>query len=100
MIRLIVTLEEIKQYLRIESDCIEEDSFLELLKKSAEQYIKNTTGKLFDDRNDLAKLACLIFICDRYENRGSADLTIKAQNALSYILTQLSYCYVGDKNES
>ncbi|ACA56030.1 phage gp6-like head-tail connector protein [Clostridium botulinum] len=97
---MIVTLEEIKQYLRIESDCIEEDNFLELLEKSAEQYIKNSTGKKFDNKNELARLACLIFICDRYENRGSADLTIKAQNALSYILTQLSYCYVGDKNES
>ncbi|KOY66357.1 hypothetical protein AN649_08640 [Clostridium sporogenes] len=97
---MIVTLEEIKQYLRIEPDCIEEDNFLELLGKSAEQYIKNSTGKKFDNKNELARLACLIFICDRYENRGSADLTIKAQNALSYILTQLSYCYVGDKNES
>lgn len=97
---MIVTLEEIKQYLRLEQDYTEEDNFLMLLEKSSEQYLKNSTGKVFDNTNELAKLVCLIWICDRYENRSSEDLTIKAKNTLTYIITQLSYCYVGDTNES
>lgn len=90
---MIVSLDEVKTYLHLEQDYTEEDNLLQMLILGGQEYIKNATGQVLQNTNSLTKLACLIWITDRYENRSSADLTIKAQNALSYIITQLQYCY-------
>ncbi|MGB9813525.1 MAG: head-tail connector protein [Thermovenabulum sp.] len=93
---MILTLEEAKKFLRVDDDA--EDVLIQGLITSAEEYIKNATGKTFDSANELAKLACKLLVAHWYENRG-IDLaginTKKISFSLDVILTQLKYCYEG-----
>lgn len=64
---VILTLEETKQFLRIDNN--NEDMLISTLILSAEEYLFNATGKTFDASNNLAKLFCLVLISEWYENR-------------------------------
>ncbi|MFD2681211.1 head-tail connector protein [Bacillus seohaeanensis] len=69
-------LNEVKQYLRIEEDWVEEDTQLNSLITAAKAYIKNATGVKVDELNDLHKLAVCMLVVHWYENReivGKAD---------------------------
>ena len=94
---MILTLDEVKEFLRIEIDYSDEDSFLNSLIMAAETYITNATGKIFDTSNELAKLATKILITHWYENRQIDSFTSvnKISFSLDCILTQLSYCEDG-----
>lgn len=89
---MILTLEEAKEYLKIEHD--EEDTLVQSLIIAAENYIKNATGIEFDDTNELAKLAIKLLVVNWYENREiNTDKANKLAFSLDVILTQLKYCY-------
>ncbi len=66
-------LQEIKTYLHITSDV--DDDLLESLQQAAQLYISNTTGKEYDNTNELHKLLCKLLIVHWYEHRDSIDAT-------------------------
>lgn len=87
-----LTLEEVKLYLRISDNG--EDVLLQSLVKAAENYLYNATGNTFDSTNELAKLFCLVLISDWYENREyTGKASEKVRFTLESILAQLKYCY-------
>jgi uncharacterized phage protein (predicted DNA packaging) len=90
---LIITLEETKQYLRVDGTI--DDALIESLINAAETYLINATGKTFDSSNYLARLFCLTLVTDWYENRG---LTVgrvgeEIRPVIDSMLAQLNYCY-------
>lgn len=87
---LIVSLEEAKQHLRV--DTSDDDSYIQMLINAAEQFITNTTGKTFDSTNALAKTVCLLLIGDLYEKREitTDKASEKIRDIVTMILTQLS----------
>lgn len=69
---MLLTLDELKPYLRLELDYTEEDAYLELLIKNAEIYISDAARSIETmGENSLkkAKLLALVLISDWYENR-------------------------------
>lgn len=95
---MIVTLEETKQYLRV--DGAEDDVVITSLIDAAETYLENATGNKFDETNHLAKLFCWVLVTDWYENReavGSA--TEKTRPIVESMLAQLKHCYQSSEPE-
>ncbi len=91
---MIVTLSDVKTYLRLDQDATEEEALLQLLINAAESYLKNATGIQFDGTNDLAKILCLVLITDWYEHREMVGkVSEQVRFTISSILTQLQYCY-------
>lgn len=89
---MIVSLDEVKNWLRI--DFSEDDALLTTLISAAEEYLKNATGKTFDNTNDLAKLFCLVLITDWYENREMiGKASEKVRQTVESMVAQLSHCY-------
>lgn len=90
---MIITLSELKLYLRLETDYTEDDAFLNTLISAAEAYLKNSTGKIFTNTNGQAKLFCLVLISDWYENRSmNSKASEKVRFTINSILAQLEYC--------
>lgn len=94
---MILTVEEVKKWLRIDGD--DEDSIIELLIGGSEQYLQNATGKQFDGNNQLAKLFCLVLCADWYENRDliGQQPSDKVRFTCQSIMAQLQYG--GDTDE-
>lgn len=73
-----ITLEEVKQYARIDID--EDDQLLETLIVSAEEYLKNATGKEYPEMDEngnkinykLEKIYLQLLITHWYEQRSPA----------------------------
>lgn len=68
-----MTLEEIKDYCRIDSD--EDDSLLTTLIETSEIYINSMVGKGYKSNEEAVKLANLLqkkLILDMYENRSTS----------------------------
>ena len=91
MEKSILELEDIKMYLRIDDNT--EDSLLIMLEKFSREEIENSTGVPFkpEGNSETYKLAQLIIIADRYENRGSEDMKFTPNNILSGLYTRLKY---------
>lgn len=91
---MIVTLAEVKQYLRLEEDFVDDDTLIQTLIGGAEGYLQNATGQLFDETNSLAQLLCLVLIADWHEHR---DMVGKVSEEIRYtvqsIMSQLQYAY-------
>ncbi len=88
-----VTLEEIKQYLRIEADYTDEDSLLLSLIETGIESLENHTGKTFSSDSELAKLYIKMYVADNFENRGiNESNSEKVRFALDNIVAQLSLC--------
>ena len=87
---MIVTLEEAKQHLRV--DINDDDGYILTLIAAAEQFVQQTTGKIFDSTNALAKTVCLLLIGDLYEKREftTDKASEKVRDIVTMILTQLS----------
>ena len=91
-------LDEIKGYLRLEISFTEDDNILNSLLLSAESYIKNVTGKKFEDNsndnNDLYKLAVHMLVTHWYDNRGAvSDKPVsELPFSLQHIIFHLSMC--------
>lgn len=89
---MIVTLEETKDYLRVDGDG--EDALITLLIVAAEEYLTNATGNEFDATNNLAKLFCWVLVTDWYENRELIGKTSeKTRPIIESMLAQLKHCY-------
>lgn len=87
---MIVSLEEAKQHLRIDTN--DDDTYIQGLIAAAEQFVQQTTGKIFDSTNALAKTVCLLLIGDLYEKREltTDKASEKIRDIVTMILTQLS----------
>lgn len=92
---MILTLQEAKEFLKKETDYISEDSFITSLIVSAENYIKNATGKTFDSANELYKLAIKMLLSHWYTKREIVGKADKLAYSLDSILFQLTYCSGG-----
>ncbi len=92
MIVLIITLDEAKQWLRVEHS--DEDGLISTLINAAEKYLFNATGNTFDNTNELAKLFCYVLVTDWYENREMIGKTSeKVRHTVESIVAQLTHCY-------
>ena len=91
MEKSILELEDIKMYLRIDDNT--EDSLLIMLEKFSREEIENSTGVPYNSEgnSETYKLAQLVIIADRYENRGSEDMKFTPNNILSGLYTRLKY---------
>jgi uncharacterized phage protein (predicted DNA packaging) len=89
---LLMTLEETKQYLRVDTDV--DDALITSLINAAETYLINATGKTFDNTNNLARLFCLVLVVDWYENRGlTGKVGDGVRTVIDSMLAQLNHCY-------
>lgn len=85
----VLGLEEIKEYLRVDSN--EDDTLIQLFAEYAKEEIEGATGVKFNENgnSETYNIAMLIIIADRYENRASTDVDFKPNNILSCIYTRL-----------
>ena len=95
---IILTLEEVKSYLRIEYE--EDDILLENLIEVSEEYIDSCVGIAYKSDEKAMKLANLLqkkLITDMFENRGTEILnSTKKDTIVTTILDKLSnYSGVG-----
>lgn len=84
-----VNLEYAKKYMRIDTD--EEDDFIKDLIEYSKEEIKNSTGDDGSNPSYTYRMAQLLIITERYENRGSEDKEFKANNALSCLYAKLKF---------
>lgn len=94
---MILSIEETKKYLRVDFD--DDDTEIQNLIDAAEVYMKNATGKEFDNTNPLAKLYCRVLIQDWYDNRELMEynrVSTRVKFTLQSIMFQLQYS--GDSN--
>lgn len=80
-------LNEIKRYLRLEPDFIDDDKDLEELILTAKATIRSTTGKQLLDEPLLFKLGVKFLVVHWYQNR--AIVTEKQVNNVSYTLDMI-----------
>lgn len=94
----IVTLDEMRSYLRLD-DNTEEDILIESLLLTAEEYLKSATGFTFALKvPETAKLIVKLLVSHWYENRGI--VTYSPTNKISFtvdtLLAQLRYSHHED----
>ncbi|WP_432291568.1 head-tail connector protein [Clostridium baratii] len=77
---MILSLEEVKEYLKIDYD--DEDNLLTDLILTAESYLYNATGIKYDSSNQLAKLYCRVLVYEWYKDRGLTMSSSKTMNAI------------------
>lgn len=82
-----LTLAEAKRYCRIDADNTEEDEDIEELIIFSKSYLLNAGVAEID--SPVYRLAQKMIICDKYDNRGGESVSIKTQNALTLLMTQL-----------
>lgn len=78
-------IDELKQYLRLDADGTEEDSFLGVLIDAAKLFIKTATGKEVNEKNARHKLAVYLYCTHMYENRNPVVTTSTKTLELSLI---------------
>ncbi|HBF0842770.1 head-tail connector protein [Clostridioides difficile] len=92
---MIVSLEEIKEYLRLEADYKEDDNLLLSFLKAAEEDLENRTGKVFNENNksELVGLYIKMYVEEQYEKRGATESNSeKVRFVLENIISQISIC--------
>lgn len=96
---MIVTLEEIKNYLRVDYE--DDDIFITTLIETAEEYLYNATGNRYSSTNKLAVLYCKTLVYEWYKDRNlmltqsKKEVSEKIRYTLQSILLQLK---LGDSN--
>lgn len=89
-----LTLSEVKQWLRLEEGFTDEDDLLQTLIKAAEEYIVNATGRKDWGDNPLARLLAQVLIADWYENREAVgQVREELRFTVRSLLIQLQYAY-------
>lgn len=83
-----VTLEQVKNYLRLDDDS--EDELLQELIEYSKEEIKDSTGDDGSKPSSTYNMAQLIIIAESFDNRGN-DREIKTNNILSSLYTKLKY---------
>lgn len=93
---MIVSVEEVAKYLRIEIDDLENEDReeIESLILAHETVLFNKTGVVFDNTNKLAQLYMKMSVADSFDNRGIKE---KSSERIGFtiedILFQLRTCY-------
>lgn len=94
---MLLSLEEIKNYLRVDYD--EDDDYIYSLIIASENYLYNATGKQFNSRNELAKQCCRVLIYDWYKDKGltiratkNTNVSEKVKYTVQSMIQQLKYC--------
>lgn len=92
---MVVSVEEIKEYLRLEADYKEDDNLLLSFLKAAEEDLENRTGKVFNENNksELISLYIKMYVAEQYEKRGATENNSeKVRFVLENIISQISIC--------
>lgn len=90
-----MTLDLIKQYLRVDYD--DEDEVIALMQSAAEGYIINAVGK-YDDTDPLARLLLLFLVGEMYKNRTyTVSVNEKNSYTVRSIIVQLQADEWGDE---
>lgn len=87
-------LEEIKLFLRVDSD--EDDTLIEGLQLAGEEYLTNA-GIIKDYTKELYKLAIRLLVSHWYDNRESVVIGSISKNlefSLASMITQLKYTQI------
>ena len=98
-----ITLEEAKVYLKVESNVTEDDELITALISAASEYIQNATGKA-DSGSKIYDLCEKVLIAHWYENRGVAttaniiEMPHTVQAMLTHIKLSGAYPESGDQN--
>ena len=98
-----ITLEEAKVYLKVESNVMEDDELITALISAASEYIQNATGKA-DSGSKIYDLCEKVLIAHWYENRGVAttaniiEMPHTVQAMLTHIKLSGAYPESGDQN--
>lgn len=90
---MVISLVEAKEYLRIDGN--DEDTLINSLILTSEEYIKNATASDVDLTKELAKLASKLLVSHWYENREPTGKADKLSFSLQSIFVQLQYCAGG-----
>ena len=88
-----VTLEQAKEYLRIDEDLTEDDRLIENLIVAATDYLEQTTGKKYSADSDLFALAVKMLVTHWYENRSifsTKTNILELPNSLQAIINHIS----------
>lgn len=80
--------QDIKDYLRIDADCQDDDAMVDTLAEAAKEYITNTTGKAYDDHDKLMRMCCILLVTHWYTNR-SIEHKVVATQEYSHSITAL-----------
>lgn len=83
-----VTLDELKNYLKLDTDITEDDALLQDMMLAAVDYIEQTTGKKFNEDAKLFEIAERELILQWYENRTSYSTKTNI-NELPHSLTAI-----------
>lgn len=65
-----IPLADVKQYMRLDDDLIEDDRLIQDLIVAATKFLEQTTGKAYADDSTLYSLAVKMLVCHWYENRS------------------------------
>ncbi|MGR5985136.1 head-tail connector protein [Bacillus cytotoxicus] len=87
---MLVTVEEAKEWIRVDED---DTRTITMLIKATEKYIFKATGRTFDEKNEDAKLLCLFLVSDWYENRllVGEKASEKIRTIVQSMILQLQY---------
>ena len=90
-----LTIDDVKDYLRVDSD-IEDDAQIAALITAAKEYIVNQTGKQYQDDMEVWNIAIKLLVAHWYENREitpskSATLA-EYPHSVSSIINHISLC--------
>ena len=64
-----MTVDDVKNYLRLDSDITEDDSLVQSLMAAAQQYIVNQTGKQYKADDEVWNMAIKLLVAHWYEIR-------------------------------
>lgn len=81
-------LEDLKKYLRIDSDLIEDDDLILSMAETAIEYIEQSTGKKYVEDN-IFKLTIHQLVANWYENRKIMADNKNTNNKIPYSATLL-----------
>lgn len=85
-----LTINEVKKYLRLEEDFTEEDALLESLVLSAKIYVESALGQKLDDKSpENVKLIVLLLVSHWYENRGTQTNSKSLNSDISFTVRAL-----------
>ena len=90
---MILTLEDIKTYLRVDYE--DDDNLITALILASEEYLFNATGIKYTKESNIAALYCKILIYDWYTNRQLATdkkISNQVRFTLTSMMAQLKYC--------
>ncbi|BAL85198.1 phage related protein (plasmid) [Selenomonas ruminantium subsp. lactilytica TAM6421] len=62
-------LAQIKSYLRIDEDLVEDDELLKALVEAGKRYITTATGKAYKDNDAVMRLCLTLFVAHQYNDR-------------------------------